>query len=85
MKRYSSLIWLLLLPLLACLEPGPTPMGPEAGDLDPPDAILIFENAMALISVAHPDFRQDLLHAAKARRLVFAHQIIPPRGAVFLS
>ncbi len=41
------------------------------------------ERALSLINVAHPDFRQDLLHAAKARRLVFAHQIVPPRGAVY--
>jgi RimJ/RimL family protein N-acetyltransferase len=39
--------------------------------------------AMALINVAHPDFRQELLHAAKSRRLVYAHQIVPPRRAVY--
>ncbi|MHC4859148.1 MAG: acetyl-CoA hydrolase/transferase family protein, partial [Planctomycetota bacterium] len=43
----------------------------------------IRERAMALIWVAHPDFRQDLLHAAKSRRLVYAHQIVPPRRAVY--
>ncbi len=41
------------------------------------------ERAMALIAVADPDHRQDLLHAAKSRRLVFAHQIIPARGTVY--
>jgi GNAT superfamily N-acetyltransferase len=41
------------------------------------------ERAMALIGIADPDFRQDLLHAAKSRRLVFAHQIIPARGTVY--
>ena len=39
--------------------------------------------AMALINVAHPDFRQELLHAGKSRRLVYAHQIVPPRRAVY--
>jgi RimJ/RimL family protein N-acetyltransferase/acyl CoA:acetate/3-ketoacid CoA transferase beta subunit len=43
----------------------------------------IRERAMALIWVAHPDFRQDLLHAAKSRRLVYAHQIVPPKRAVY--
>lgn len=36
------------------------------------------ERAMALIQVAHPDFRGELLHAAKRRRIVFANQILPP-------
>ncbi|MCU0959484.1 MAG: GNAT family N-acetyltransferase [Pirellulaceae bacterium] len=36
------------------------------------------ERAMALISIAHPDFRAELLHAAKRRRLVYADQILPP-------
>jgi len=36
------------------------------------------ERAMSLISVAHPDFRSDLLHAAKRRRIVYANQIMPP-------
>lgn len=35
------------------------------------------ERAMALIHIAHPDFRSDLLHAAKRRRLVYADQILP--------
>jgi len=41
------------------------------------------QRAMALIGVAHPEFRQDLLHAAKARRLVFANQIVPAPGAIY--
>ncbi len=36
------------------------------------------ERAMALINVAHPDFRAELLHTAKRRRLVYADQILPP-------
>lgn len=36
------------------------------------------ERAMSLISIAHPDFRSDLLHAAKRRRIVYANQIMPP-------
>jgi RimJ/RimL family protein N-acetyltransferase len=35
------------------------------------------ERAMSLISIAHPDFRAELLHAAKRRRLVYANQILP--------
>ncbi len=35
------------------------------------------ERAMSLISIAHPDFRSELLHAAKRRRLVYADQILP--------
>jgi GNAT superfamily N-acetyltransferase len=35
------------------------------------------ERAMALIHVAHPDFRSELLHTAKRRRLVYADQILP--------
>lgn len=34
------------------------------------------ERAMSLISIAHPDFRSELLHAAKRRRLVYANQIL---------
>jgi acyl-CoA hydrolase/GNAT superfamily N-acetyltransferase len=37
------------------------------------------ERAMALISIAHPDFRAELLEDAKAKRYVFADQISPPR------
>jgi len=36
------------------------------------------ERAMALINIAHPDFRAELLHAAKRRRIVYADQIMPP-------
>ncbi len=36
------------------------------------------ERAMSLISIAHPDFRADLLHAAKRRRIVYPNQIMPP-------
>ena len=32
---------------------------------------------MSLINIAHPGLPQDLLHKAKWRRLVFAHQIMP--------
>jgi RimJ/RimL family protein N-acetyltransferase len=35
------------------------------------------DRAMSLISIAHPDFRSELLHAAKRRRLVYADQILP--------
>jgi acyl-CoA hydrolase/GNAT superfamily N-acetyltransferase len=37
----------------------------------------IRERAMALIAVAHPDFRGELLATAKARRYVFPDQIVP--------
>ncbi len=36
------------------------------------------ERAMSLINVAHPDFRAELLHAAKRRRIVYPDQIMPP-------
>lgn len=36
------------------------------------------ERAMSLIGVAHPDFRGELLYAAKRRRIVYANQIMPP-------
>lgn len=36
------------------------------------------ERAMSLINVAHPDFRSELLHAAKRRRIVYPDQIMPP-------
>ncbi|MBI4565724.1 MAG: GNAT family N-acetyltransferase [Planctomycetes bacterium] len=38
------------------------------------------ERALALLSVAHPDFRSDLLAAAKDRRLVSVDQIPWPEG-----
>jgi acyl-CoA hydrolase/RimJ/RimL family protein N-acetyltransferase len=37
----------------------------------------IRERALSLISIAHPDFRSELLYAAKRRRLVYADQILP--------
>lgn len=37
------------------------------------------ERAMALINVAHPDFRTELLQQAKGRKLVYLDQILPPR------
>jgi acyl-CoA hydrolase len=36
------------------------------------------QRAMSLINIAHPDFRSDLLHSAKRRRIVYANQIMPP-------
>lgn len=36
------------------------------------------ERAMSLVAIAHPDFRAELLHAAKRRHLVYADQILPP-------
>ena len=41
------------------------------------------ERAMALINVAHPDFRSDLLYKAKRRRIVYANQILPPANAPY--
>jgi acyl-CoA hydrolase/GNAT superfamily N-acetyltransferase len=35
------------------------------------------ERAMSLLSVAHPDFRAELLHAAKRRRIVYSNQMPP--------
>lgn len=43
----------------------------------------IRERAMSLIRVAHPDFRSELLHAAKRRRIVYANQILPPPRAQY--
>ena len=42
----------------------------------------IRERAMALIEVAHPDFRAELLNSAKERHYVFSDQPVPrgPRG-----
>lgn len=37
------------------------------------------ERAVALVSIAHPDFRPELMAAARARRMVFVDQV-PPRG-----
>jgi acyl-CoA hydrolase/GNAT superfamily N-acetyltransferase len=36
------------------------------------------ERTLALVSIAHPDFRNELLAAAKARRFVYAEQIAFP-------
>ena len=39
------------------------------------------ERTLALVSIAHPDFRNDLLAAAKARRYIYAEQIpFPQQG-----
>ncbi len=43
------------------------------------------ERAMALINVAHPDFRSELLHKAKQRRIVYPNQILPPVNAPYPS
>jgi len=37
----------------------------------------IRQRAMSLIEIAHPDFRAELLSAAKKRRYVFSDQVIP--------
>lgn len=39
------------------------------------------ERALALISIAHPNFRQQLLEAAQQRHLVYADQIFLPQAA----
>jgi len=39
------------------------------------------QRAMALIGIAHPDFRADLLAFAKERRYVLQDQQLPPTGA----
>ena len=41
------------------------------------------ERAMSLISIAHPDFRAELLYAAKRRRIVYPNQIMPPAQAPY--
>jgi len=41
------------------------------------------ERAMALISIAHPDYRSELLHAAKRRHLVYANQIMPSPATLY--
>lgn len=35
------------------------------------------QRAMALINISHPEFRSELLHAAKHRHLVYPNQILP--------
>jgi acyl-CoA hydrolase len=42
----------------------------------------IRERAMALISVAHPDFRDELLNFAKDKKYVYADQVLPPASGV---
>jgi acyl-CoA hydrolase/GNAT superfamily N-acetyltransferase len=42
----------------------------------------IGERALALISIAHPDFRQELLAAAKRLHYIYEDQLIPLRSAV---
>lgn len=37
----------------------------------------IRERANALIGIAHPDFRQELIHQARARRYIFPDQVLP--------
>jgi GNAT superfamily N-acetyltransferase len=41
------------------------------------------ERAMSLISIAHPNFRAELLHVAKRRRIVYPNQIMPPPQAPY--
>jgi len=41
------------------------------------------ERAMALIGVADPDFRSELLHQAKRRQIVYLDQILPPPRAPY--
>ncbi len=41
------------------------------------------DRAMALINIAHPDFRSELLHAAKRRHIVYANQIMPSPATLY--
>ncbi|MCG3138575.1 MAG: hypothetical protein HJJLKODD_02440 [Phycisphaerae bacterium] len=41
------------------------------------------ERAMALINIAHPDYRSELLHKAKQRHIVYPTQILPPIHAPY--
>jgi acyl-CoA hydrolase/GNAT superfamily N-acetyltransferase len=43
----------------------------------------IRERAIALINIAHPAFREQLLEAAKARHYVYQDQILPPPGGLY--
>jgi len=43
----------------------------------------IRERAMALINIAHPDFREWLLECAKEMQYVYPDQKLPPYGAVY--
>ncbi len=48
--------------MLACLQPGPTPMGPEVSDLDPPPDLMLYESelGMAVLSVSYWEEPTDL-------------------------
>jgi GNAT superfamily N-acetyltransferase len=41
------------------------------------------ERAMSLIGIAHPDYRSELLYAAKRRRIVYSNQIMPPPAKTY--
>jgi acyl-CoA hydrolase/GNAT superfamily N-acetyltransferase len=43
----------------------------------------IRDRAMALINIAHPKFREELLAVAKERHYVYADQALPPRGTQY--
>jgi len=43
----------------------------------------IRERAMALINIAHPDFREELLRASKEMNYVYKDQQLPPPGAIY--
>ncbi len=43
----------------------------------------IRERALQLINIAHPDFRQQLLDAAKKMNYVYKDQNLPPEGAIY--
>ena len=43
----------------------------------------IRDRAMALINIAHPDFRSELLHSAKRRHIVYANQIMPSPASLY--
>ncbi len=42
----------------------------------------IRERALALIHIAHPDFREELMRAARARRLVYSDQVVVPEAGL---
>jgi GNAT superfamily N-acetyltransferase len=43
----------------------------------------IRERAIALVNIAHPAFREQLLQAAKRRHYVYQDQILPPPGGLY--
>ena len=43
----------------------------------------IRERAIALVNIAHPAFREQLLEAAKSRHYVYQDQILPPPGGLY--